>query len=94
MIFKDLPDEELEGSLSFENVTFTYPNDDEPMLKNVTFDVAPGQMVGVVGATGAGKSTLAQLIPRLFDPQEGSIKIGGKDIRDVSEGTLRKTVSI
>ena len=51
-------------------------------------------MVGVVGATGAGKSTLAQLIPRLFDPQEGSIKIGGKDIRDVSEGTLRKTVSI
>ena len=94
MTFKDLPDEELEGSLSFKNVTFTYPNDDEPMLKNVTFDIAPGQMVGVVGATGAGKSTLAQLIPRLFDPQEGSIKIGGKDIRDVSEGTLRKTVSI
>ena len=94
MTFKNLPDEELEGSLSFENVTFTYPTDEEPMLKNVTFDVAPGQMVGVVGATGAGKSTLAQLIPRLFDPQEGSIKIGGKDIRDVSEGTLRKTVSI
>ena len=66
MTFKDLPDEELEGSLSFENVTFTYPNDDEPMLKNVTFDIAPGQMVGVVGATGAGKSTLAQLIPRLL----------------------------
>ena len=94
MTFKNLPDEELEGSLSFENVTFTYPNDDEPMLKNVTFDIAPGQMVGVVGATGAGKSTLAQLIPRLFDPQEGAIKIGGKDIRNVSEGTLRKTVSI
>ena len=94
MTFKDLPDEDLEGSLSFENVTFTYPTDEEPMLKNVTFDIAPGQMVGVVGATGAGKSTLAQLIPRLFDPQEGSIKIGGKDIRDVSEGTLRKTVSI
>ena len=94
MTFKDLPDEDLEGSLSFENVTFTYPTDEEPMLKNVTFDIAPGQMVGVVGATGAGKSTLAQLIPRLFDPQEGSIKIGGKDIRNVSEGTLRKTVSI
>ena len=79
MTFKDVPDEELVGSLSFENVTFT---------------IEPGQMVGVVGATGAGKSTLAQLIPRLFDPQEGAIKIGGKDIREVSEGTLRKTVSI
>jgi len=94
MTFKDMEDEDLEGSLSFENVTFTYPNDDEPILKDVSFDIAAGEMVGVVGATGAGKSTLAQLIPRLFDPQQGSIKIGGKDIRTVSEGTLRKTVSI
>ena len=94
MTFNDVEDEELEGSLSFENVTFTYPNDDEPILKDISFDIAPGEMVGVVGATGAGKSTLAQLIPRLFDPQQGSIKIGGKDIRTVSEGTLRKTVSI
>ena len=94
MTFKDVEDEDLEGSLSFENVTFTYPNDEEPILKDVSFDIAAGEMVGVVGATGAGKSTLAQLIPRLFDPQKGSIKIGGKDIRTVSEGTLRKTVSI
>ncbi len=94
MTFKDVPDEDLDGSLSFENVTFTYPMDKEPMLKDVSFTIEPGQMIGVVGATGAGKSTLAQLIPRLFDPQEGSIKIGGKDIREVSEGTLRKTVSI
>ena len=94
MTFNDVEDEELEGSLSFENVTFTYPNDEEPILKNVSFDIAAGEMIGVVGATGAGKSTLAQLIPRLFDPQQGSIKIGGKDIRTVSEGTLRKTVSI
>ena len=94
MMFKDVSDEELVGSLSFENVTFTYPMDKEPMLKDVTFTIEPGQMVGVVGATGAGKSTLAQLIPRLFDPQEGAIKIGGKDIREVSEGTLRKAVSI
>ena len=94
MTFKDVPDEDLVGSLSFENVTFTYPMDKEPMLKDVSFTIEPGQMVGVVGATGAGKSTLAQLIPRLFDPQEGAIKIGGKDIREVSEGTLRKTVSI
>lgn len=94
MVFPDSPDEELEGSLSFEHVTFSYPNDDEPMLKDISFEVEPGQMIGVVGATGAGKSTLAQLIPRLFDPQEGSVKIGGRDLRELSQGTLRKNVSI
>ena len=94
MTFPDSPDEELEGSISFEHVTFSYPNDDEPMLKDISFDVEPGQMIGVVGATGAGKSTLAQLIPRLFDPQEGSVKIGGRDLRELSQGTLRKNVSI
>lgn len=94
MTFPDSPDEELEGSLSFEHVTFSYPNDDEPMLKDISFEVEPGQMIGIVGATGAGKSTLAQLIPRLFDPQEGSVKIGGRDLRKLSQGTLRKNVSI
>ena len=94
MTFPASPDEELEGSLRFEHVTFSYPNDDEPMLKDISFEVEPGQMIGVVGATGAGKSTLAQLIPRLFDPQEGSVKIGGRDLRKLSQGTLRKNVSI
>ena len=94
MVFKDAPDEKLEGSLTFEHVTFTYPTDEEPILKDISFEVQAGQMIGVVGATGAGKSTLAQLIPRLFDPQEGSIMIGGKDLRDLSQGTLRKNVSI
>ena len=94
MTYPDIADEDLEGSIRFDHVTFTYPTDESPILKDISFEVAPGQMVGVVGATGAGKSTLAQLIPRLFDPQEGSISIGGKDLREVSQGSLRKNVSI
>ena len=94
MTFPDIADEDLEGSIRFDHVTFTYPTDESPILKDISFEVAPGQMVGVVGATGAGKSTLAQLIPRLFDPQEGYISIGGKDLREVSQGSLRKNVSI
>ncbi|MEZ7615995.1 ABC transporter ATP-binding protein [Streptococcus sp. 27098_8_73] len=94
MTFKNEAEEDLEGSLVFDHVTFTYPTDTEPMLKDISFEVKSGEMIGVVGATGAGKSTLAQLIPRLFDPQEGSIKIGGKDLRDISEASLRKNVSI
>lgn len=94
MTFVDVPDEELNGSIVFDNVTFTYPHDTEPTLKNISFEIEPGQMVGVVGATGAGKSTLAQLIPRLFDPQEGSVSIGGRDVKEVSKNTLRNTVSI
>ena len=94
MTFVDVPDEELNGSIVFDNVTFTYPHDTEPTLKNISFEIEPGQMVGVVGATGAGKTTLAQLIPRLFDPQEGSIFIGGRDVKEVNKNTLRDTVSI
>lgn len=94
MTFVDVPDEELNGSIVFDNVTFTYPHDTEPTLKNISFEIESGQMVGVVGATGAGKSTLAQLIARLFDPQEGSIFIGGRDVKEVNKNTLRDTVSI
>ena len=94
MTFVDVPDEELNGSIVFDNVTFTYPHDTEPTLKNISFEIEPGQMVGVVGATGAGKSTLAQLIARLFDPQEGTIFIGGRDVKEVNKNTLRDTVSI
>ncbi len=94
MTFKDVPDQDLAGDLEFDHVTFTYPTDDEPTLEDVSFSIKAGESVGVVGATGAGKSTLAQLIPRLFDPTEGTIKIGGQDLRDVSRNTVRETVSI
>lgn len=94
MSFQDGPLEDLSGDLVFQDVSFTYPKDTDPSLKNISFDVKSGEMIGVVGATGAGKSTLAQLIPRLFDPQEGKILIGGRDVKELSQETLKATVSI
>ncbi|MGT2935633.1 ABC transporter ATP-binding protein [Streptococcus castoreus] len=94
MTFENDKDEEISGTIVFEDVSFTYPHDTEPILKHLSFGIEAGQMVGVVGATGAGKSTLAQLIPRLFDPQEGRILLGGKPIKSLSQSTLRQTVSI
>ncbi|QQC50113.1 ABC transporter ATP-binding protein [Streptococcus dysgalactiae] len=94
MTFDTEQEEEVSGSIVFEDVSFTYPNHDEPTLRHISFRIEPGQMVGVVGATGAGKSTLAQLIPRLFDPQEGQILLGGKPIKSLSQAILRQTVSI
>lgn len=82
------------GSIEFDNVSFTYPDGDKPTLKNISFKVKSGEMVGIVGATGSGKSTLAQLIPRLYDPTEGMIKIGGKDLKTIGEKALRNTVSM
>lgn len=87
-------DEVLAGSVKFEHVSFNYPNDEKPTLKDISFEIEAGQMVGIVGATGAGKSTLAQLIPRLFDPTEGSVSVGGKDLKTVSRGTLKSNISI
>lgn len=94
MTFVEGAAEKLDGRIRFDHVTFTYPHDDEAMLKDISFEIEPGQMIGVVGATGAGKSTLAQLIPRLFDPDQGSIKLGGKDLRQLSQATLRQNISI
>ncbi|EUJ33677.1 ABC transporter ATP-binding protein/permease [Listeria floridensis FSL S10-1187] len=90
----DAKEEELTGSVEFKNVSFRYEGDDEDSLSDISFKVAPGEMIGVVGATGSGKSTLAQLIPRLYDPQEGEILIGGKDLKHLNKNTLRNTVSL
>lgn len=94
MTFKDTPDVALTGDITFNNVSFTYPLDEEPTLEDISFSVKTGEMIGVVGATGSGKSTLAQLIPRLFDPTTGSITINGHDLRDLNRDNLRHTVSI
>lgn len=89
----DAPEKELSGDVSFKNVSFTYPGDEQPALKNISFDVKSGEMIGIVGATGSGKSTLAQLIPRLYDPTEGEISVGGVNLKEVNEKSLRATVS-
>ncbi|KRL06000.1 ABC transporter ATP-binding protein [Liquorilactobacillus oeni] len=87
------PDTELLGSVEFKDVTFSYPDAKAPALKNITFSVYPGDFIGIVGSTGSGKSTLAQLMARLYDPTKGAVYIGGKDLKHVNEGSLRKTVS-
>lgn len=85
--------EALSGDVEFDHVSFAYPGDDAPVLKDVSFKVKQGEMIGIVGATGSGKSTLAQLIPRLYDPTEGSVKVGNEDLRHVNEKSLRNAVA-
>lgn len=93
LVYKDVPAQELTGAVEFDDVSFTYPGDDKPTLKHISFKVQPGEMIGIVGATGSGKSSMAQLIPRLFDPTDGTVKVGGVDLKDANESSLRKTVS-
>lgn len=93
LVYKDVPAQDLTGAVEFDDVSFTYPGDDKPTLKHISFKVQPGEMIGIVGATGSGKSSMAQLIPRLFDPTDGTVKVGGVDLKDANESSLRKTVS-
>ncbi len=83
----------VEGRVSVENITFSY-DDQHNALENVSFEVAPGQMIAFVGPSGAGKSTIANLIPRFYDVNAGAIKIDGYDIRDVTLNSLREQIGI
>ncbi|MBT4126265.1 MAG: ABC transporter ATP-binding protein [Chloroflexi bacterium] len=94
---KDKPDaidpEEIDGSISFEDVTFGYlPN--QPILKNINFEVKPGETVALVGPTGSGKTSTTALVHRFYDIWEGSVKVGGHDVRDVTQDSLGKHVSM
>jgi len=83
----------LRGSIEFENVTFRYDNNPEPALTKVSFRIQPGQVVALVGPTGAGKTTIINLIPRFYDPNEGVVRIDGHDIRRLRQKSLREQIS-
>lgn len=81
------------GAVRFDSVTFGY-TPDHPVLRNVSLDAAPGEIIAIVGATGAGKSTLVSLIPRFFDPQTGSIQLDRHDLRNLRLEDLRKNIGM
>ena len=99
---EDLPDARpaptFGGSLAFDGVTFAYhlePGDEvPPVLRDVSFEIRPGEIVALVGLSGAGKSTIAQLIPRLYDPDRGAVRIDGVDVRRYTLESLRSQVSL
>lgn len=76
------------GEVAFEDVSFAYPEAAHPVLSGLTFTAHPGQTVAIIGSTGAGKTTLVSLIPRLFDTTGGTVRVGGVDVRDVDLETL------
>ena len=85
---------DLNSSLSFNDVSFTYGNKDEKVLNNINFKINKGEIFALVGPSGAGKSTLVDLIPRFYDTLSGSIKIDGKDIKDLDLKSLRSLMGI
>lgn len=85
---------DLKGSVEFDDVSFRYPGSSKETLSHVSFKVAPGETVGIVGKTGSGKSTLVSLLVRLYDPTSGTIRLGGCDLRDVNERKLRKMAAL
>ncbi len=84
----------IQGSMAFEDVTFRYFESGEPVLSNISFVAKPGQTVALLGATGSGKSTVINLIPRFYDVSEGRVTIDGMDIRDVTLESLRSQIGI
>ncbi|NLO05340.1 MAG: ABC transporter ATP-binding protein [candidate division WS1 bacterium] len=88
----DLP--EVRGSIRFEDVTFSYDgNGGEPVLRDVSFEIEPGETVAIIGATGSGKSTLVHLIPRFYDATEGRVLLEGRDVRALRQEDLRRVTA-
>ena len=84
-----------DGGIEFEHVTFKYKHGSgQPVLNDVTFRIKPGETLGIIGGTGSAKSSLVQLIPRLYDAETGTVKVGGVDVRDYNLDVLRREVSM
>ncbi|MGD6994759.1 ABC transporter ATP-binding protein [Sutcliffiella horikoshii] len=87
---KDVPN--LNGHVTFEDVTFSYPNEDKTALENVSFDAPSGKQIGLIGATGSGKTSITQLITRFYEPQSGRILIDGEEVNKYSLYSLRNQI--
>ena len=84
-----------DGSIRFDHVTFKYKHGSgQPVLNDITFDIKPGETLGIIGGTGSAKSSLVQLIPRLYDAEIGTVSVGGVDVRDYNLDVLRHEVSM
>ena len=84
-----------DGNIRFDHVTFKYKHGSgQPVLNDITFDIKPGETLGIIGGTGSAKSSLVQLIPRLYDAETGTVSVGGVDVRDYDLDVLRREVSM
>lgn len=86
--------ENLQGSVTFENVTFTYAGSSRPAIEGVSFTIKAGETLGIIGPTGSGKSTLTNLVPRFYDATEGVVKIDGMDVTKMSMDSLRSAIGV
>lgn len=84
----------LEPTVRFDSVTFQYPGTETPAHQNMEFEVRPGERIGIVGSSGSGKSTLVRLLLRLYDPQEGSVRLGGHDLKNIARETLYQHIAV
>lgn len=84
----------IKGKISFKGVTFSYIEDNPPVLRNISLEIQPGETVAFLGTTGSGKSTIVSLVPRFYDPDEGAVLIDGINIKDVKIESIRKQIAL
>ncbi len=84
----------LSASVELDDVTFNYPGGRRPAHSGLSFQIAPGERVGIVGPSGAGKSSIVRLLLRIYDPQAGAVRIGGRDLRELSQAEIRGQLAV